>query len=75
MQGWAGIKKYSENSTQNLTWEDSTGGPVAKTPYFQHKGPKDQPWSEDKIQHAAVRLKIPCTASKTQCSQIDKLNK
>ena len=46
MWGWAGIQKYSENSTQHLTWEDFTGGPVAKTPYFQSRGPGASPGQE-----------------------------
>ena len=57
--GLGRIKKYSENSTQNLTREDFTGGPVAKTLYFQCRGPRGQPWSGDKIQHAAVKTEDP----------------
>lgn len=56
--GLGRIKKYSENSTQNLTREDFTGSPVAKTLYFQCRGPGPA-LVRRQIQHAAVKTEDP----------------
>ena len=67
---------YSKELKRAL--QDFPGGPVAKTPFSQCSEPGFHPQSGNQIPHAAARvcilIKIPHTTTKTQCSQINKIN-
>ena len=56
---------------QNTHAGDVPGGPVAKTPCSQSRGPWLNPCSGIKIPHVTT-TKIPCAATKIQRSQINK---
>ena len=55
---------------------DFPGGPVAKTPQSQCRGPRYDTWSGNYITHTTTKkilraaIEIPCAATKTQHSQI-----
>ena len=63
---------------ENWNSRDFPGGPVAKTPRSQCRGPGFDPWSGNWILHAATKSshaaakKIPHAATKTWHSQINK---
>ena len=57
-------------SSTKKDYRDFPGGPVAKTLYSQCRGSGFDPWSGNEIPHVAI--KSSHTATKTQCSQINK---
>ena len=57
--------------SEHSSW-DFPGGPVAKTPCSQCRGPGFDPWSGNKIPHVLTpQLKILSAATKTLSSQIN----
>ena len=52
----------------NMTYEtwDFLGGPVAKTPHSQCRGPKFAPWSGNSIQHD-TRESLHAVTKEPQC--------
>ena len=61
--------KYHLPPFQMTSW-DFSGGPVAKTPSSQCRGPRLDPWSGNYIPQDTT--KILCATTKTRCSQISK---
>ena len=61
-----------DNNTdlKKLFWGDFPGGPVDKTQSSQCRGPGFNPWSGNKIPHAATKTEYATT--KTRQSQINK---
>ena len=39
----------------NIQYGDFSGGPVAKTPHFQCRGPRFHSWSGNQIPHTATK--------------------